>query len=286
MQSMSSMSGKAKKSASSSVVADAHPGSTNPIPELGSAVAGTILTTVPKPVVVGINKQTTLDPPSTAKKSGSTNAILASNSAVAGAQPGSTDALPRSGSAVATARHAPAGVMSTSGSAVATPRVMPNLIAIAPKPVDLVKVNKETKSDPPPAAKTPGSTNVIQTSSSAGALPGLVASITKPVDLLAENNVMTIDTLSAATDDETKYFGDIESINTFATTCNASLEWINAEAKRLRLIKTMSGRCGKKNDRVGYGLSTTPSRITQCKRTLFKFGLRKNGLFQPSKCSS
>ena len=79
------------------------------------------------------------------------------------------------------------------------------------------------------------------------------------------------------------YFGDIESIGVFATTCNASLEWINCEAKRLRLVKTLTGRSRKRNDRVGFGLSTKVSRLTKCPRTLFKFGLRKNGLFHPSK---
>ena len=38
------------------------------------------------------------------------------------------------------------------------------------------------------------------------------------------------------------YFGDIESIGVFATKSNATLEWINCEAKRLRLVKTLTGR--------------------------------------------
>ena len=260
---------------SNAAISHGHPGLTGGTLRSGSAVAKNMLgmiSTATKPV------GTKSDMPSGTKKTGLPHAILSLNTAIAEAIHRSNDAMQPSGLSIIDN--------------------IPGLIAAATKPADLVQVNKETNIDSRSVGKKTGSTNMLLAPSPVipdahpgltrpmpgsgttvpGPVPGLIATATKPVDLVEDSKLD-----SAVKEDACKFFGDIESISAFATTCNASLEWLNAEAKRLKLIKTMSGRSGKKNDRLGFGLSTTPSRIAQCKRTLFKFGLRKNGLFQPSK---
>ena len=87
---------------------------------------------------------------------------------------------------------------------------------------------------------------------------------------------------------------DIEALSRFATSTNKSLFWLKTAGKRLGLIINLTSRFPDRTDRVGFGLSTKVFRIIQAKipesqvpnkwaRTLFKFGLRKNGFFHPSK---
>ena len=74
-----------------------------------------------------------------------------------------------------------------------------------------------------------------------------------------------------------------EVLSGFATAKNVNLNWLQLEAKRLQLIRTVSGRQSR-NDRIGFGLPLGLAReLKPCPRTLFTFGKSKTtGLFNGS----
>ena len=84
---------------------------------------------------------------------------------------------------------------------------------------------------------------------------------------------------------------DLEALRRFATATKTSIIWLKAEGKRLGLIITLTGRQRHRADRVGFGLrSKVKAKIgsnlaSKFERTLFKFGLRKDGFFHPSESS-
>ena len=84
---------------------------------------------------------------------------------------------------------------------------------------------------------------------------------------------------------DNRYFTAIQEVEEFATAHNVSLQWLKCTAKSLKMIRTMGHR-SKREDRIGFGLSTTVSRaLPACPRTLFKFGLiSSTGLFNASEC--
>ena len=88
---------------------------------------------------------------------------------------------------------------------------------------------------------------------------------------------------------------DIQTIRTFATSENVTLEWLVSKAKEMSLAVTLSSRntvdSGGPRDRVGFGLkkkvfdaikSNFGGKIT---RGLFKWGRRKNNMLFPSEAN-
>ena len=78
-------------------------------------------------------------------------------------------------------------------------------------------------------------------------------------------------------------FAEISKIKHFVTSCHGSLNFICLQAKRLHLVKTLSGRAKKSGDRVGFGLKKALRLTLQTPLTLFKFGISSDGSFKPSK---
>ena len=78
-------------------------------------------------------------------------------------------------------------------------------------------------------------------------------------------------------------FAETSKIKSFVTSCHGSLDFICLQAKRLHLVKTLSGRAKKSGDRVGFGLKKVLRKTLQTPLTLFKFGISSNGSFKPSK---
>ena len=72
-------------------------------------------------------------------------------------------------------------------------------------------------------------------------------------------------------------------LSNFVTATNVDLDWLKVEAKRLRLVQTVSGR-NSSNDRIGFGLPQSIFRLLKpCPKTMFKFGRSKTtGLYNAS----
>ena len=118
-----------------------------------------------------------------------------------------------------------------------------------------------------------------------------------PVLLCAQpniSNIMNIVTKSQQDQQQTRpkspFTDDVESLRRFATATKTSL-WLKAEARRLGFVITQAGRQRRLADRVGFGLRSKvkaaigPHLAAKFERTLFKFGLRKDGLLHPGESS-
>ena len=85
---------------------------------------------------------------------------------------------------------------------------------------------------------------------------------------------------------------DLEALRRFATATKMPIVWLKAEGKRLGLVITLAGRQRHRSDRVGFGLRSKVKASVEAnlgpkfERTLFKFGLRKDGFFHPSESSN
>ena len=96
-----------------------------------------------------------------------------------------------------------------------------------------------------------------------------------------------MDNVSSDNDTVNDHFVDVPTMKTFVTQQRTSLEWLNTTSQRMKLIRTLGGRNGnKKQDRVAYGLPSKVRKLlsgsVKCPRTLFRFGLHRDGLFYAS----
>ena len=107
------------------------------------------------------------------------------------------------------------------------------------------------------------------------------------ISLVQHQNLDMMDNVSTDNETVNDHFVDVPTMKAFVTQKGTSLEWLNTTSQRMKLVRTLGGRHGKKQqDRVAYGLPSKVCKLltgsVKCPKTFFRFGLHKDGLFYAS----